>query len=66
MDYWCTVHFPPLLLYNKLLARYFEKETYIEMCVFYHKPFFVKPQFFLYLTAKTQEKVSWFKEIQTL
>lgn len=66
MDYCCTVGLPTLLLYNKLLAQYFEKEIYIEMCVFHRKPFFVKPRGFLHLTAKTQEKVSWFKEIQTL
>lgn len=56
MDYCCAVGLPTLLPCNKLLAQYFKKEIYIEMRVFHYKPFFVKPQGFLPLTAKTQEK----------
>lgn len=65
LDYCCTVGLPTHLLYSKFLAQYFEEEIYIEMCIFHHKPFFVRPQGFLHLTAKTQEEVSWFQEIQT-
>lgn len=36
------------------------------MCTLHCKPFLVKPQRFLPLTAKTQKKFYWFKEIQTL
>lgn len=65
MDCCCKVGLPALLLW-KLLAQYFEKEIYFGMCTFHHKPFLVKPQGFLRLTAKTQEKFYRFKEIQTL
>lgn len=56
MDCCSKVGLPTLLL-CKLLAQYFEKEIYIGMCTFHHKPFSVKPQGFLRLTAKTQEKI---------
>lgn len=48
MDYCCTLSLPTLLLYNRLLVQYFEKEIYVEMCVFRCKPFFVKPQVFFF------------------
>lgn len=54
MDCYCKVCLPILLL-CKLLTQYFEKEIYTGMCTFHHKPFLVKPQGFLRLTAKTRK-----------
>lgn len=56
MDYCCTLGLPTLLLYNKLLVQYFEKEIYVEMCIFHCKPFFVKPQGFFAFNCQNPEK----------